>query len=226
MANLLIRNSRTGYVSFVVKGRNKDKNSSDYGKVQTFSTITGIRAMSKSEYQTFKDWVMEGSPDMRVDKVMNHPYVKEHQKNIVNRKVEKEQLKTTVKRKPTVKKVFKTVISEETKKIDKALKERKVKSEKHKKYLYELKHKYDDIGVHFIGIHTLSYKKNKINTLILNAKGYISESHKRIRHINKKTMLSFSDKERKDITQLHYDNIDICNKAIEVLQTQKANLRR
>ena len=94
VSNLVVRNKRTGYVTFVAKQRVD-------GESRTVEYICGLGNMSQEEFKHFQKWAHSiKDQQMRRDRVLACPMVVEEAK-IVKRKVATQaQKKTTVKRAP------------------------------------------------------------------------------------------------------------------------------
>jgi hypothetical protein len=94
VSNLVVRNARTGYVTFVAKARVDGEN-------RTVEYICGLGNMDHAEFKHFQKWAHSiKDQQMRRDRVLACPMVVEEGKIIKEKVATQTQKKTTVKRAP------------------------------------------------------------------------------------------------------------------------------
>lgn len=105
VSNLVVRNHRTGYVTFVAKKRVG-------GSSRTVEYICGLGTMTQEEFKRFQKWAHSmKDQQMRRDKVLACPLAVEAKEKATKEVATVKQKKTTVKRPPkeqkkTVKRYF------------------------------------------------------------------------------------------------------------------------
>lgn len=94
VSNLVVRNKRTGYVSFVAKARVD-------GESRTVEYICGLGNMDQGEFKHFQKWAHSIKDQrMRRDRVLACPMVVEEKEKVEGKVATEAQKKTTVKRAP------------------------------------------------------------------------------------------------------------------------------
>lgn len=94
VSNLVVRNARTGYVTFVAKQRVD-------GESRTVEYICGLGNMTQEEFKHFQKWAHSiKDQQTRRDRVLACPMVVEEGKKVEGKVATQAQKKTTVKRAP------------------------------------------------------------------------------------------------------------------------------
>ena len=94
VSNLVVRNKRTGYVTFV--GRERVA-----GESRTTKYHCGLGTMDQEEFKAFQKWAHSfKDQEMRVQMVLANPRAVEEKKEVTEKVAEEAQKKTTVKRVP------------------------------------------------------------------------------------------------------------------------------
>lgn len=94
VSNIVVRNKRTGYVTFVAKARVD-------GDSRTVEYICGLGTMTQEEFKAFQKWAHSmKDQEMRRARVLACPFVVEEKVKVEGKVAKVTQKKTTVKRAP------------------------------------------------------------------------------------------------------------------------------
>lgn len=94
VSNLVVRNKRTGYVTFVAKARVD-------GDSRTVEYICGLGSMTQEEFKAFQKWAHSmKDQEMRRARVLACPFVVKEKEEVTAKVAAAAQKKTTVKRAP------------------------------------------------------------------------------------------------------------------------------
>lgn len=126
VSNIVVRNARTGYVTFVAKARVE-------GQPRTVEYICGLGTMEQGEFKHFQKWAHSmKDQQMRRDRVLACPMVVEEGRVVRSKVATEAQKKTTVRKAPKKKVVDK--IKEQAKAKAKAEEREKFRREYEKKH--------------------------------------------------------------------------------------------
>ena len=173
VSNLVVRNKRTGYVTFVAKARVN-------GDSRTVEYICGLGAMDQTEFKAFQKWAHSiKDQKMRRERVLACPFVVLEGKRVTAKVAEKAQKKTTVKR------AKKKIKPDDSARIEAKAQEREAfrKQYEQKKHLKVKRvNKVVSVnGIRFTGRKTLSEKKRVLTERITELDHRIANAKAEIR---------------------------------------------